>query len=172
MQNVFRQLANRVCQLIARSAPGATSVRVWLHRLRGVRIGKGVWIGYDTVIETSKPHLVSIGNNVTISIRVLIIAHFRDTTGVRIEDGAFIGPGVIILPNVTIGRGSVVTAGSVVGTSVPAESMVQGNPARVIAKCTVPLEMSTSMAKFYGGLRLLHMQGAPSLQAQGSRRRE
>ena len=39
--------------------------------------------------------------------------------GTTIEDEAFIGPGAIVLPTVTIGRGAVVTAGSVVSSSVP-----------------------------------------------------
>jgi serine acetyltransferase len=46
---------------------------------------------------------------------------------------------VIILPNVTIGRGAVVTAGSVVTQSVPPMTIVQGNPAVPIANCGIPL---------------------------------
>ena len=46
---------------------------------------------------------------------------------------------MIILPNVTIGKGSVVTAGSVVNQSVPPGTIVQGNPARPVARCAVPL---------------------------------
>jgi acetyltransferase-like isoleucine patch superfamily enzyme len=58
---------------------------------------------------------------------------------VRIEDNAFVGPGVYILPNVTIGEGAVVAAGSIVNRSVPPQTMVRGNPARVVARCGVPL---------------------------------
>jgi serine acetyltransferase len=130
---------NRICQQLARIAPGARSLRVSLHRWRGVNIGKGVWIGYDVVLDTSRPHLIVIEDGASLSMRVTVIAHFRETQGVKIEQDAFIGPGVIILPNVTIGRGAVVTAGSVVTQSVPPMTIVQGNPAVPIANCGIPL---------------------------------
>jgi len=152
-ENPFTGLLNRTFQLLARVCPGATSLRVWLHRRRGVKIGAESWIGYDAIIETSRPDLVSIGSNVSIGVRVTIIAHFHNTEGVRIEDDVFIGPGAIILPNVTIGRGSVVTAGSVVSSSVPPGMLVQGNPARAVAKCSVPLGWATPMPIFYRGLQ-------------------
>ena len=50
---------------------------------------------------------------------------------VTIERGSWIGLGAMILPGVTIGHGSVVAAGSVVTASVPPNSYVEGNPARV-----------------------------------------
>lgn len=151
-ENPIRGALNRIFQLLARIGPGASSLRVRLHRMRGVKIGTNAWIGYDTIIETSRPQLVLIGNNVTINMRVTIIAHFHESKGVRIEDDVFIGPGSIILPNVTIGRGSVVAAGSVVSATVPPGTMVQGNPARAIAKCSIPLGMSTPLPAFYRGL--------------------
>jgi acetyltransferase-like isoleucine patch superfamily enzyme len=96
-------------------------------------------------------------------MRTTIIAHFRgewdagldgdEGVTVRIEDDAFIGPGVIILPNVTIGHGAVVTAGSVVSRSVPPLTMVQGNPAKPVARCGVPLGMQTPLKEFYRRLR-------------------
>jgi acetyltransferase-like isoleucine patch superfamily enzyme len=71
---------------------------------------------------------------------------------VRIEDGAFVGPGAIILPGVTVGPGAVVAAGSVVSGSVPALTPVQGNPARPVARCGVPLAVKTSAKEFYRSL--------------------
>jgi acetyltransferase-like isoleucine patch superfamily enzyme len=88
-------------------------------------------------------------------MRVTVIAHFRETQGVTIEEDAFIGPGVLILPNVVIGRGAVVTAGSVVTKSVPPMIMVQGNPAVAIAKCGVPLTPEVSLKAFSRRLTLL-----------------
>ncbi len=116
-------------------------------------MGERVWIGYDCILETSKPHLITIGNDVIISIRAMLIAHFRGTNGITIEDEVFIGPGAIILPNVTIGRGSVVTAGSVVSSSIPPQTVVQGNPARPIATCGVNLVGDEPLTAFYRALK-------------------
>src|SRR5438876_8215316 len=127
MRNFFSGVRNRVLQVVALYSPGGDTTRVLLHRLRGVEIGEETWIGFDTLIEPSYPERVVIGDRVAIGIRVLILAHFAhlgrnresaggdldDRVSVRIEDDVFIGPGAIIMPNVTIGHGAVVTSGSV-----------------------------------------------------------
>jgi oxalate---CoA ligase len=150
-------LKNRLFQYIALYAPGYKSTRVWLHRMRGVAIGRNVSIGLSALIETAYPRLVSIGDNVSIGMRAIIIGHLRDSTveararhrhTVRIEDDVYIGPGVIILPNVTIGRGAVVTAGSVVSRSVPPHTLAQGNPAKPVARCGVSLGGGVSYEEF------------------------
>jgi maltose O-acetyltransferase len=51
---------------------------------------------------------------------------------VKIEDNVWIGGGVIILPGVTIGKNSVIGAGSVVTRSIPRNSIAFGNPCKVI----------------------------------------
>lgn len=156
-ENFFFGITSRVLQLVARSAPGALTLRPRLHRWRGVKIGKNVWIGYDAIIETSYPHLVTIEDGVTIGIRALIIAHFRGLEkGVVIEENAFLGPGTIILPNVVVGRGAVVAAGSVVTTSVPPMTLVQGNPAMPVARVGIPPSMEVSFQQFAASLRPLH----------------
>jgi acetyltransferase-like isoleucine patch superfamily enzyme len=156
-------IRNRVLQLAALYSPGGDTIRPTLHRRRGVKIGRRTWIGFDTLIEPSYPHRVVIGNRVAIGIRVLILAHFahhgrnREASGgeldervsVRIEDDVFIGPGAVIMPNVTIGAGAVVTAGSVVTRSVAPLTMVQGNPAKPIARCGIPLGLETPIKEFY-----------------------
>jgi len=154
----FLGFCNRLLQLAAMFGPGETNLRPRLHRWRGVKIGRSVHIGTAVLIETAYPHWVSIGDNVIIGMRATLIAHFvlnlppegvsPDHVSLRIEDEVFIGPGSLILPNVTIGRGAVVTAGSVVTRSVPALTMVQGNPARPIAKCEIPLTFGTSYREF------------------------
>src|SRR5436853_1356900 len=105
-ERLLPALKNRLLQALARSVPGATTLRVWLNRWRGVKIGKNVWIGYDAVIETSRPDLVTICDRATVQVRATIIAHFREQRGVIIEEGATVGAGAIVLPNVTIGRGA------------------------------------------------------------------
>ena len=153
-------LKNRFIQILALYVPGLKTIRPWLHRQRGVRMGENVMIGMQAIIETAHPRTISIGNNVEIGIRAVIIGHFRETTRqarlegrptVLIEDNVFIGPGSTILPNVTIGSGSVVAAGSVVNESVPPKTVVQGNPARPVARCEVPL-VGNTYAKFVENL--------------------
>jgi acetyltransferase-like isoleucine patch superfamily enzyme len=51
-----------------------------------------------------------------------------------IEDDVYVGEGALILGGSTIGEGSIVGAGSVVRQSVPAGSVVMGNPAKVVAR--------------------------------------
>jgi serine acetyltransferase len=164
----LRGLRNRILQILARVAPGATTARVRLNRWRGVHIGENVWIGYDAIIETAHPHLVTIRDRVAIGIRATIIAHNREQQGVLIEEDAVLGPGVIVLPNVTIGHGAIVTAGSVVTKSVPPKTMVQGNPAQPIATVEVPFGLNVSVKEFAKGLRSVappSSQNAPSKDA-------
>lgn len=149
----------RLLAILALYGPGAETTRVRLHRLRGVKIGSGCFIGTDVIIETAFPHLVEIGDRVDLGMRTTIIAHQQGEVAeegrpsVRIEDDVFVGPGAILLPHVTIGQGAVVTAGSVVATSVPPLTMVRGNPAEPVARCAAPLGRSTPLRQFYRGLR-------------------
>jgi acetyltransferase-like isoleucine patch superfamily enzyme len=159
----FSGIKNRALQLAALYSPGGDTIRPMLHRRRGVKIGRRTWVGFDALIEPSYPNRVEIGDRVAIGIRVLILAHFAhlgrnresasgeldDRVSVRIEDDVFIGPGAIIMPNVTIGHGAVVASGSVVTRSVAPLTMVQGNPAEPIARCGVPLGLDTPVKDFY-----------------------
>lgn len=140
---------NRILQMLTMTFPGGQSLRVLLHRARGVSIGRDVWISYNVVLETSYPQLITIDDSAFIGVGVIVIAHFKESRrGVRIGKQAFIGPGVIILPDVEIGEGAVVTAGSVVTSSVPAMTVAQGNPAVPVAKCGVPLWPDTPLKEF------------------------
>jgi serine acetyltransferase len=149
---ILRGLKNRLLQHLARFVPGY-GMRAFLHRVRGVRIGKGVWIGYDVVVETARPDLVTIEDGASISMRATIIAHFKEFKGVRIGREAFIGPGAIILPNVIIGEGAVVKAGSVVSQSIPPRTIVEGNPAVPVARCDYALNEQISMKEFAKGVK-------------------
>ena len=155
--SLVRGGANRLLQILARVAPGGKTWRPRLHRWRGVKMGKDVWVGYDAVIETAYPWLVSIGDGSEIGIGALILGHYKeddtDPRGVAIEENVFIGVGAIVLQNVTIGRGSVVAAGSVVSRSVPPQTLVQGNPARPVAICGVPLTGDVSLEEFSRNLQ-------------------
>lgn len=147
-ESPVRCFGNRVLQHFARILPGAQSLRVALHRARGVQIGNNVWIGYDVILDTSRPFLITLEDGCALSMRVTVVAHFRGSTGVKVERDAFIGPGAIILPGVVVGRGAVVTAGSVVTRSVPPMTVVQGNPAAPVAKCGIPLGPNVTLKEF------------------------
>jgi len=53
---------------------------------------------------------------------------------ITIEDGVWIGAAAVIGPGVTIGHGTIVSAGAVVMRSMPPDSLIAGNPARVVKK--------------------------------------
>lgn len=86
--------------------------------------------------------MIEIGNNVTFSIRVVLLAHDASSCKliemakigkIIIHDNVFIGANSTILPNVEIGENSIIGAGSVVTKSIPPNSVVAGVPARVIS---------------------------------------
>lgn len=72
------------------------------------------------------------------------------TAPVIIEDDVFIGMHSLILKGVTIGRGAVVGAGSVVTRNVPPGIIVAGNPARRVGRVTGPAVAPAA----YAGARL------------------
>ncbi len=115
--------------------PGAS------FRSRKIKIGSGVFInvgfyfdGYDNL---------AIGNNVRVGayVRVITATHeigppeqrgLKDVVGrpVTISDGCWIGTGVTILPGVTIDRGCVIGANSLVAHSTQSDGVYVGTPAR------------------------------------------
>jgi acetyltransferase-like isoleucine patch superfamily enzyme len=156
MRKLLRRASNRFLHLLARSSPGATTLRPFLHRLRGVRILDRVFISDDVYIENEHPECVEIHEDVQIGIRTIILAHTRGAGKVLIEKFAYIGPSCVILGppgrTLTVGEGSVVAAGSVVSMSVPAYTLARGNPAVPVAKVTVPLSLATNYEDFITGL--------------------
>lgn len=136
-------------------------VRRAFYRLSGVKIGRGstihMWcnffnpskieIGEDTIIGDHAfldgRSLLKIGNHVSIASSVMIYNSEHDINAedfhanldtVTIEDYVYIGARVIVLPGVTIGRGSVVASGAVVTKDVLPLSIVAGIPAKEIGK--------------------------------------
>ena len=116
-------------------------------------IGDNTGFGHEVTIAVGKS--ITIGRNCLISSRTMIVdsgGHPVDpllrlaglpplpeeVRPVTIEDNVWIATGSIILPGVTIGEGSVISAGSVVRRSVPPYSLVMGNPAKVLAPLPRP----------------------------------
>jgi len=145
---------------IAHVCPGGSSVRPRLQRWRGVQVGANAWIGLFVHIDELHPEGLSIGDNCTIGLRTSIITHFywgprRPVSNgkVVIENNVFIGPHCVILPNVRIGEGSVIQAGSVVSQSVPAHTLWGAPASGVLADVTIPLTSEKGYAGFLRGLK-------------------
>ena len=105
-------------------------------------IGDHVYLNFlCTIIDNSEVH---IGSHVMIgpSVQIYTAAHLLQAEAriegwevakpIVIEENVWLGGGAILLPGVRIGRNAVVGAGAVVSRSVPANTVVVGNPARVI----------------------------------------
>jgi maltose O-acetyltransferase len=112
----------------------------WLIR-KGLKLGPNCFIARSATIDDSRPWLISIGENCTISKNAIILSHDASTKrhlgyskigAVTIGNNCFIGAGTIILPNVHIGNNVIIGAGSVVNRDLPDNSVAVGNPARVV----------------------------------------
>jgi len=122
--------------------------RSWIGHLEQgkISIGDNTVLGGDIVI--SEADNICIGEGVLTSFRVTLVDHnhnfivgkspvFSGIDGVRavsIGDNCFIGANSVICAGVRLGKGCVVGANSVVTHSFPADSMIGGNPARLLKK--------------------------------------
>ncbi|KKY31317.1 putative nodulation protein l [Diaporthe ampelina] len=111
-----------------------------------------------TILDTS---LVIIGDRVQIGTGVSIITAGHETSvlsrikfvewgkPIRVEDDCWIGANAVILPGVTIGRGSTIGAGAIVSRDVPPYSVAVGIPARVVKKLPSVEEELADPANLY-----------------------
>lgn len=137
----LKRLKQRFFIWLSNTLPLRGNQRWKFVRMGGVNI-KGPCFIYDNVyFDSVAPHLITIGNKVTLTQGVTILTHFLDVgqkgreyrmEKVIIEDNAFIGCNTIICNSVTIGEGAVVGAGSIVTKDIPPYEVWAGNPARKI----------------------------------------
>lgn len=109
-----------------------------------ITIGDRVFINSGAIIFSACE--VTIGNDVAIANEAYVMD--SDSHGVegrpvkeapvRIGDGTWVGARAIILPGVTIGRRCLIAAGAVVSRDVPDDTLVGGNPGRVIRDLVYP----------------------------------
>lgn len=138
----IKKVFNFILESLAYNCP-VNSWRIKMHRLRGVNIGKNVFIGLKVTLDHSYPEYIYIGDNVSLAGNNFVLTHsnpykhFEKTfksyiAPVVIKDNSWVSIGVTLLPGVSIGEYSVVAAGSVVQKSIPDKVIAGGIPAKVI----------------------------------------
>lgn len=140
----------------------------------GVNIKGSVHIyGSSYEMFSAEPYLVSLGHNVYISVDARLICHdgatlpfrnkypdFELAGKINVGDNVFIGTRAMILPGVTIGSNCIIGANSLVTRDVPDNTVVGGNPARVI-KSTDEF-LSKALKK---SLKIGHLSGDDKVKA-------
>lgn len=162
-KKLLRRMFNRILHLMARFLPGSTTLRPFLHRLRGVKIYGKIFIGDDVYLENEYPERVEIHDGGAILLRSTIISHFGGRGKIIIEKNAVILSGCMIIcspgQTLTIGEGSVISAGSVVQNNIPPHTLCAGPRIKAVASVTVPFTLNTSHRDFIQGLRPLRPPG-------------
>lgn len=108
-----------------------------------ITIGGNSFLNYDAILMDCAP--ITIGDDVSIGPRVQLLtalhpvedhrarrARWETAAPIVISDNVWLGGGVIVCPGVTIGRNTVIGAGSVVTKDVPDHVVAVGNPCRVL----------------------------------------
>lgn len=99
-------------------------------------IGDNTWIGENAWIDNLAD--VTIGRNCCVSQGAMLLCGNHDFTKesfdlmtgtIELKDGAWVGAKAIVCPGVTMGEGSVLTAGSVATRDMERDTICQGNPA-------------------------------------------
>jgi acetyltransferase-like isoleucine patch superfamily enzyme len=117
-------------------------------RKQGMKVGNNCH--FNSMSFSTEPYLIELGDNVAVSAGTDFITHdgaircFRgeltdaDVFGrIVIGNNVFIGVNCTILPNTYVGQNSIIGAGSVVRGKFPEESVIVGNPAKVVMKMSV-----------------------------------
>lgn len=118
-------------------------LRIFIYRLCGFKIGKHCFIGMCSYLDDMCYDLLVIGNNVTVSYGVFFACHGKDQKHlpIVIEDDVYIGMRANLISKntdkdngITIGKGAVIGAGSLVNKNVPAGATAVGVPCKILAK--------------------------------------
>lgn len=138
----------KLVMLLNREFPTETLIK------HGMKVGKSFNRQQGCFLDPTHCFLISIGDDVTMSIHVTVMAHDASTKKiigytkigqVHIGNHVFIGANSTILPGVTIGDYSIVGAGSVVTHDIPERTVVAGVPAKVM--CSVDEYIAKSHAR-------------------------
>ena len=126
-RNILAQIAvEDGAHLLIGDNCGFSSVCIWSHVK--IKIGDNVQIGADSILIDSDAHSVNYLDRREARLDV----GNKRSEPISIGDDVLIGARCIILKGVTIGARSVIGAGCVLAKDVPDDSIVYGNPAKVI----------------------------------------
>lgn len=127
--------------------------------MRGMQIGKNVWIGDDVYLENEFPELVEIHDGAVVGLRATIIAHTRGAGRIVIGKDVYIGAASVIVTaanrTLVIGEGSVIMASSLVTGSVPAYTLYGSDASKPLARISKPFTATASYEEFMMNLRPL-----------------
>lgn len=99
-----------------------------------LQLGSGVFINHNVLVDNLAP--VVIEDKVFIGPNTMLITCIGDVQKpITIEKGAWLGANVLICPGVTIGKGSIIGAGTTVQQNVPEKCTAYGNPLIVSSLC-------------------------------------
>lgn len=164
-KSTLRRLTNRMLHILARQVPGACTLRPFLHRLRGIHIGKDVFIGDDVYLDNEYPEAIEIDAGAQLSVRVVVIAHTRGPGKVRIGSHAYLGPNVVVTcpegRSVMIGEGAVIGAGVVVTRDVPPRVVLMNEQPRAVAKANISLSEAATFEEFVRRLEPVRTKREP-----------
>lgn len=131
-----------------------------LHRWRGMKVGRRVFIGDNVYLDNEYPEFIEIQDDVQISIRAIVVAHTRGPGRVIVEKAAFVGPNCVIVcgagRTLRIGEGAVVGAGAVITKSVPPRLFISSPSPQPMARVRLPLPLAKTMDEFWAGLVTLN----------------
>ncbi len=156
----FLYLYRVLLTLLANICP-LTELRIVLARLKGVNLGKDVFIGYNVDFDIMFPDKIFIGDHTGIGTGTIISAHHsipmdsplkkvfpRSVRPVHIGRGVDCNLNVIIQPGLTIGDYALIGSGSIVTRDVPPMVMVAGVPAKVIKDLSEQIRPHISEEEF------------------------
>jgi len=118
-------------------------LRIVKYKLRGYKIPFSVKVEGGVFLDKLYPAGIHIGENTLIARGATIFSHHHHIrvdnnqpllVDTYVGENCFIATDAIILPGVKIGDQVIVGAGSVVTKDVPSNTIVGGNPARIIRK--------------------------------------
>ena len=118
-------------------------VGVKLYGTSCIKIGSFCVVNSGVIIQSCCGAPVIIGDNVTLSYRCMLLtgglnissiktSRSHEVEGISLRNNVWVGANAIILPGITLHEGAIVAAGSVVTKDVARNTIVAGNPARVI----------------------------------------